>query len=310
MVNLDNGSTDPNSKYRSISNSRYRSLYPLNPLILPDNNISVGEHSNSIPNNSINTSISEQSNLITYDQPNNDTVTNIAGTRVKLNSKLVNELNRTEVYDDIIDITDINNMFKTYSDKQLVPILLQQRIDPNIIIRSNALYFLGRIYCDPKSEFYNLVKGVSYINIASKNYNHNGATCIRAMWEIKLSRRKQVFKLAARNNSRFANMWLARYYYTHHKKRKALKMLTDIANTNYVDALNELGKIYYNKKKYNLSFEMYLRSHNLNNIIGTKHVGLALKKGDGTPKDMVLAKEFLTAYWMQTKDHTPLDDLN
>lgn len=217
------------------------------------------------------------------------------------------EFDKTDNRNYVINITNITRLFTKRKDKQLIKLLEKYIKRNNITYLPIAYYYLGRIYCDFKSNYYNITKGVEYITIASNTYDHNGATIICAMWAEKMSERLKLFEKAAANNSKYAITWLGRYYYKKGYKKTGINLLLNAANQNYIDAINELGYIYYKQKDYPKSFNYYLTSHNLGNIIGTKHVGLMIKEGKGHPKDKTLAREYLTTYWMATKDHSVLD---
>lgn len=196
-----------------------------------------------------------------------------------------------------------NFLFKKRLDDILVPILIED-VQNNII---EAFYFLGRIYCDYKSDYYDLEKGINYIVFLSKIHHHPESTCFRAFWAVKMSKRKKLYKKAAQYGSKFAITWLGRYYYKNGKKQKGLTFLHHAASLDYVDAINHLGYIYYKKKKFTQSFLMYKKSHELGNIIGTKNLALAYKKGKGCKKNLITSNELSIIYWMKTKDYTFLD---
>lgn len=216
----------------------------------------------------------------------------------------------TETQKQKVSVKQIEQLFREKKDHILVPLLKRYLTHTNPQYVAFSLYYLGRIYCEYTSEFYNLQEGVRYIELASIKYNHSHATCMLAAWAVKMSERVSLYEKAARHGSKYATTWLGRYYFKQGDERRGMDLLHSMATLNYIDAINELGTIYDRKKMYRESFGMWLKSHDLGNIIGTKMCGLAYKDNNGVRKDLEKARELLTIYWKATQDHSLLDLLD
>lgn len=165
----------------------------------------------------------------------------------------------------------------------------------------DAICYLGFVLCLMGSKHYNLELGTKFIKYAAYSYNHVNATHYLSMTTGSYESKLRLYKKNAHNNHTLSMIWLANQHYKS-KPAKQLYWLRKAAGLGCVEAMNELGKIYYNDGNYTESFRYYMMSHECGNVIGTKKVAIAYKYGKGVVKNMGKSQQFLTEYLDKTKD--------
>jgi len=215
-----------------------------------------------------------------------------------------------EIIDDMISDTKTNRQYKIYSklykkkgDTCIFRLVNDIKYNPS---NKEAIYYLAKILCNIDSIYYDNKMGSNLMTFLSTSLLYAKATCFNAKRTQQITLKKNLFKKAAHNGNSYSKTWLARYYLMNNKQKCGIYWLKQAADDNYIGAINELGLIALKHGDYKESFNWYMKSHNLGNLTGTKHVGLAYKKGLGIEKDNDEAKKYIQIYYDKSKDTSVL----